>query len=163
VNGAKIEMDDMVSGTPLHDWYTLFFLKTHYNNSAWNNNLECCEVLLAHGADVNQVDEDQRTPLHYAARRGYALVVKLLLSKGAQVHCQTRDGFTPLHLAAKYGRSDCVQILIEADADPNCQSHAHITPLHLASSRGSIECVEALVKANANLDVRLYYFFLTLL
>jgi ankyrin repeat protein len=73
----------MEGGSPLHD-------------SAWNGHLESCAYLLAHGADCNRVDNEQRTALHYAARRGFPNIVQLLIHKGANVNAITADHFTPL-------------------------------------------------------------------
>ena len=40
------------------------------------------ELLLAKGADVNVVDQNDQTPLHDTARNGHKDVVELLLAKG---------------------------------------------------------------------------------
>ena len=48
------------------------------------------------GVDVNQVDWQRRTPLHYASDLSTA---KILLVNGASVHAKTYRGQTPLHKA----------------------------------------------------------------
>ncbi|KAK7502989.1 hypothetical protein BaRGS_00005615 [Batillaria attramentaria] len=53
---------------------------------------------------INQYDEDDLTPLHYAARYNFLAVVKLLVEYGADVNKRGEDGVTPLHHAARYRR-----------------------------------------------------------
>ncbi|KAJ4322527.1 hypothetical protein N0V84_004773 [Fusarium piperis] len=57
---------------------------------------ECFSLVLAAGANVNQVDRKGATPLHKARS---PLVVQLLLEAGADVSAMDRDGETPLHVA----------------------------------------------------------------
>ncbi|KAL8579599.1 hypothetical protein ACOMHN_025552 [Nucella lapillus] len=53
---------------------------------------------------INQLDEDELTPLHYAARYNFLGVVKLLVDSGADVNKPGEDDVTPLHHAARYKR-----------------------------------------------------------
>ncbi|NUQ62975.1 MAG: ankyrin repeat domain-containing protein [Pirellulales bacterium] len=48
---------------------------------------------------IGKVDEDDCTPLHYAARFGPASAVQWLLDHNADVNAVAYNGFTPLHLA----------------------------------------------------------------
>lgn len=49
---------------------------------------------------ANQADCDGRTPLHYAAKRGYNHILELLLSAGADAHAVDKSGNNSLHMAA---------------------------------------------------------------
>ena len=63
--------------------------------------LECLQVVLATGGDVNAVDENGETALHGAAYRLAPSVVRLLLDHGAETFtARNRTGWTPLHIAA---------------------------------------------------------------
>ena len=62
------------------------------------------DLLLAHGANINDADLDGNTPLHLAARNlPHIDVMRFLLSRGADEGAKNSEGNTPLHEAA--GRS----------------------------------------------------------
>ncbi|KAK7083504.1 hypothetical protein SK128_026936, partial [Halocaridina rubra] len=50
--------------------------------------------------DVNKLDGDQLSPLHYAARYNHIETVKALLDHQADVNIKGQDDMTPLHYAA---------------------------------------------------------------
>lgn len=66
---------------------------------------EILELLLEHGADVQQRGVNDHTPLHHAAARDDAVAVRLLLARGADPHARTRvdDLATPLEEAERLG------------------------------------------------------------
>jgi len=75
------------------------------------------KVLLAHGAVVDEEDEEKNTPLLLAAEIGNAEVVRTLLAAGARVSHSNKEGDTALHLAAQEGYENIVEILRAAGAD----------------------------------------------
>lgn len=48
-----------------------------------SSNIDLVKFLITNGANINQLDANGTTPLHYASRMGSAEIVKLLCSKGA--------------------------------------------------------------------------------
>lgn len=66
------------------------------------------ELLLAHGADVDAVDERGRSALWYACRFSPPEKVRLLLGAGADPKRADRDGVTPLEAAQGNQKSDAV-------------------------------------------------------
>jgi ankyrin repeat protein len=87
-------------------------------------------VLLEAGADPDIADDILRdTPLHLAAERGDAAIVRLLLAHGATPTGWNTDGSDPLHLAAFRGLPDNVAALLEGGADPLALDDHGLTPL----------------------------------
>ena len=63
------------------------------------------------GADVNAVDNDQWTPLRYAACYGEASVCTTLLALGADPATKTKTGSTALDKAKAKNKTECVAVL----------------------------------------------------
>ena len=81
---------------------------------------------------INARDKDGSTPLHCAAWKGHAEVVKILLDAGAEVSARSRNehyGDTALHAAAHGNQKDVVRILIARGADLNAKNRIGRTPL----------------------------------
>lgn len=72
------------------------------------------QALIKRGADVNHLGW---SPLHYAASKGHADMVKLLIANKAIVNAPSPDGTTPLMMAAYAGSDESVRILLDAGAD----------------------------------------------
>ncbi len=73
-------------------------------------------LLIEHGADVNALDVDERTPLNVPSENGYLDIVKLLLQHGADPNrgwgYHTFDN--PLTGAVSYGHAEVVGALLDA-------------------------------------------------
>ena len=74
-------------------------------------------------------DENDLTPLHYAARHNSVEVVQLLISHGSDVNAKSDNGWTPLHGAA-HNSVEVVQLLISHGSDVNAKNWRDETPLH---------------------------------
>ena len=53
--------------------------------AAANGHTEIVKLLIAANAEVNAVNNLQKTPLHLAARSGHTEIVKLLIENGAKI------------------------------------------------------------------------------
>ena len=113
-------------------------------------------LLLTQGADVNEVQGDGMTALHWAASRGNLVATHMLVSAGARVDAVTRNAnYTPLHLAAQNGRAETVRALLAAGANVNATtSSGGASALHFAASSGDAATVEALLDKGAAVNVR---------
>ncbi len=102
-------------------------------------NHPAAQLLLQSGADGAAVDGLGKTPLHFAAEKGYIDIVTLLLEKYECTLNENYDEFgnTPLHCAAEYGHYEVVQLLIQKGAVVTIVDGTHDdTPLHCAVRSG---------------------------
>lgn len=76
-------------------------------------NEELLKELLAAGADVDEVDEEGRTALHFAAGYGEIACAKLLIEAKAKLDLVDNNQNTALHYAAGYGQAESVKLLVE--------------------------------------------------
>ncbi|KAH9251120.1 hypothetical protein BASA81_011019 [Batrachochytrium salamandrivorans] len=103
--------------------------------AAQHGHVHVLEWLVEDGRDVgvNTVDEDARTPLHWAAWHGQTLAVEALVEMGTIVDRTTRTGFTALHYACFAGKLDTVEALIRAGAKIDAKDESSQTPQEVAS------------------------------
>ena len=72
---------------------------------------EIVEYLLANKADVNAVDNDGKTSLHFVVRKNYSDLVELLLVSNADVNVKDKVGKTPLRIAMDWQNNDLAELL----------------------------------------------------
>lgn len=84
------------------------------------------------GYDLNQCDNLNQTPLHWAAQEGQLNAVCLLLSYGVNINNQNINGDTPLHLAVKGAHLEVIKVLIAAGANANIKNSEGNSPLFYA-------------------------------
>ncbi|KAJ6646569.1 Transient receptor potential channel pyrexia [Pseudolycoriella hygida] len=119
------------------------------------NAIDCIELFIREGADVNSLKPSGTNPIHLAADLGLSESLKALLNSptaDANIRiCFREKESTALHLAADEGNVECVNLLLAKGADAKIKNHRGVTPLHLAARTSSIECVESLLcNGNAN-------------
>lgn len=78
--------------------------------------LTVIEVLLAHGAKVNEPAPSELSPLMVAAQHCPAPVVRRLLKAGADLKFKTSVGISPLSMAFITGNLDAAEALVEGGA-----------------------------------------------
>ncbi|MCJ1404370.1 hypothetical protein MMC11_007595 [Xylographa trunciseda] len=106
------------------------------------------------GCDINAVDSNAKTPLHWASERGYVEVAILLILNGADIFSQAFDGRTSLHFAAQNCHIDLVKQLLASGISPDSAAFDGRTALHLAVEANHIEMVEILLDAGADATAR---------
>jgi hypothetical protein len=103
-------------------------------------------ALIEHGAVIDSVDEEGRTPTHYAALNGHPDILAVLLDAGAKVDVTDRSGWTPLFYASQRGDDESVALLLRHGANAEARDWAKATPLILAANVGHVNIVESLLK-----------------
>ena len=108
---------DKVPGivTTLSDDYFCFYLHL----ACMNDQAKICEQLLRCGADVNQADDQQDTPLYIAVNHEASIdLVQILLNHGANVSSQNRQRRSPFHAACITGSLEHIEELIKYAKGP---------------------------------------------
>ncbi|MFB9993533.1 ankyrin repeat domain-containing protein [Deinococcus oregonensis] len=80
------------------------------------NDLGLTQLLLAHGADVNAVQQDGFTPLMAAAQHGNAALVDLVLAAGADPAARTQEGRSAASIAEEEGHSALAALLTTGES-----------------------------------------------
>ena len=77
------------------------------------------KLLIARGADVNgpPVDDDGRTPLHFACSEGHRRCVEELLAHGANTTIKDKGAFTPLDVAIQKKHRSIIDLLTNHDKE----------------------------------------------
>jgi ankyrin repeat protein len=79
-----------------------------------NGSVDAARGAIDAGAYISVRDEEDRTPLHWAADSGDVAMVQLLLEKGADINVKDRWECTPLKGAAQSLCTEIVQMLRDA-------------------------------------------------
>lgn len=129
---------------------TLFAAEASVPDAAMKGDRDAVRKLLQRGADVNAVQGDGVTALHWAATKGDAALASMLVTAGGNVRATTRfGGYTPLHVASEIGSAPVITTLVKAGADVNVGTGTGATPLMLAAASGDTAAIAALLDAGA--------------
>lgn len=83
------------------------------------NRPQIVALFIAAGANINQANDFNQTPLQFAAAGPYPDIVKMLIDAHADTNIADEAGLTALMLAAEHGSIEAVNLLINAGADVN--------------------------------------------
>lgn len=125
-NGARVEAADA-------NGYRAVHVAAQYGQTAFLNH-----IIAKYNADFDAPDNDGRSPLHWAAYKGFADTIRLLLFRDANQGRQDKEGCTPLHWAAITGHVEVCTVLVHAGTKEELlvKDRAGFTPLQLASDKG---------------------------
>ncbi|GFP86830.1 probable protein s-acyltransferase 23 [Phtheirospermum japonicum] len=125
-NGARVEAADVNGYRPVH-------VAAQYGQTAFLN-----YVVAKYQADFDVPDNDGRSPLHWAAYKGFADTIRLLLFRDASQGKQDKEGCTPLHWGALRGNVEACSVLAHAGSkeELTLKDKAGKTPIELASDKG---------------------------
>ncbi|KAG4140988.1 hypothetical protein ERO13_D06G050900v2 [Gossypium hirsutum] len=107
-------------------------------------------------ADPDLPDNDGRSPLHWAAYKGFADCIRLLLFLDAHRGRQDKEGCTPLHWAAIRGNLEACTVLVQAGKmeDLTVTDNSGLTPEQLASDKNHRQVAFFLGNARRLLEKR---------
>ncbi|KAA8589966.1 hypothetical protein FQN60_013331 [Etheostoma spectabile] len=128
--------------------------KSAFHLCASRGRLECLEVIISHGADVNVTDGAGFSALHLAAKNGQSECLKRLLQERLVVDCTDSIGRTPLHHAAISGCLSCSETLWDFKATLDVQDGDGATPLILAAQMSRVELCVFLLGRGANANIQ---------
>ncbi|KFK39958.1 hypothetical protein AALP_AA3G311600 [Arabis alpina] len=136
-NGARIEAVD-VNG------YRAVHVASQYGQTAFLNH-----IIVDYAADYDALDNEGRSPLHWAAYNGYTETVRLLLFRDACQNRQDKTGCTPLHWAVIKENVEACTLLVHAGTKEELilKDNTGSTPLKLASDKGHRQLALFLSKA----------------
>ncbi|XP_034387114.1 ankyrin repeat domain-containing protein 24 [Cyclopterus lumpus] len=128
--------------------------KSAFHLCASRGRLDCLEVVISHGADVNVTDGAGFSALHLAAKSGQSECLKRLLQERLAVDCTDNIGRTPLHHAAVSGCLSCCETLWDFKASLDVQDGDGATPLILAAQMSRVELCVFLLGRGANANIQ---------
>ncbi|KAM7473011.1 hypothetical protein LguiA_011194 [Lonicera macranthoides] len=142
--GARINSVDMYGYQTAH-------VAAQYGQTAF-----LYHIVTKWNADPDVPDNDGRSPLHWAAYKGFADCIRLLLFLDAYRGRQDKEGCTPLHWAAIKGNLEACTVLVQAgkQEDLVVTDNTGLTPAQLASDKNHKQVAFFLGNARRLLDKR---------
>ncbi|KXJ15102.1 Transient receptor potential cation channel subfamily A member 1 [Exaiptasia diaphana] len=117
------------------------------------------QLLTDAGGLVISCDNDERIPLHYAARAGIVVSTRSLLEVSPEsLNCADTLSQTPLHVAAANGQAEVCRLLLENKAEVDYSFRCKIafqqkTPLIVAAFEGKIDAFKTLLECGADISI----------
>ncbi|KAL6603056.1 hypothetical protein ACP70R_043417 [Stipagrostis hirtigluma subsp. patula] len=123
--GAKVDAADLYG-------YQVTHVAAQYGQTAF-----IYHIVAKWNADPDVPDNDGRSPLHWAAYKGFADSIRLLLFLDAYRGRQDKEGCTPLHWAAIRGNLEACTVLVQAGKkdDLMVKDKTGLTPAQLAADK----------------------------
>jgi len=138
--------------SPLHNAASGVYSR---HNKTFAVSPDICELLIAHGADLNSQDRYGNTPLHSAVRCRHLEIAELLLKFGADVNALNQQGSSALFEAARTHNAEMAELLLSHGAEVNLRDNEDYTPLLRAFQQsGGNEIVSVLLNYGADVNIR---------
>ncbi|MFC1605078.1 ankyrin repeat domain-containing protein, partial [Planctomycetota bacterium] len=175
-HGARVNVMSRYFGTPAHNamrenqkdmvrWCISKGIDIPpIHQAAYFGEIDKVRSLLKEGANVNEKDIAQFTPLQCAVLGQNAEIAKLLLESSADVGARNCAHATPLFWACARGYLDIVKVLVDNGAEVNDQAFRGFqeesgrldswSSLHVAAQTGYVDVVEYLLAHGADIHAR---------
>ncbi|KAH1033837.1 hypothetical protein J1N35_046011 [Gossypium stocksii] len=142
--GARVHAADICG-------YQVTHVATQYGQTAF-----LYHIVSKWNADPDIPDYSGRSPLHWAAYKGFADCIRLLLFLDADRGRQDKEGCTPLHWAAIKGNLEACTVLVQAGKkeDLMITDNSGLTPAQLASEKNHRQVAFFLGNARRLLEKR---------
>lgn len=130
------------------------------HEAARNGNIQEVTSLLSHSPSrVYVIDEDGRTPLHWACTMNNVELIRAIIPfiKKDLDELVDSSGWTPVHIVSALGNDEALTIFMNTEPQPdiNLATLSGTTALHLAVSKGHISTVKLiLTEFKARVNVR---------
>uniref|UniRef100_H3AUP5 Uncharacterized protein n=1 Tax=Latimeria chalumnae TaxID=7897 RepID=H3AUP5_LATCH len=126
--------------------------RSSFHLAASKGIVECLNVILSHGADINATDNNGKrcTALHLAAKYSQPDCVQALLQCGVPVNTVDHHGHTPLHYAAFAGCVSSAGLLCDQNASLDALDYKGQTALMIAARENHPAVFSMLMKQGAN-------------
>ncbi|MBL8022188.1 MAG: ankyrin repeat domain-containing protein [Leptospirales bacterium] len=125
--------------------------ETDLTHHAARGDLEKVRSLLEKGADPNERNRTDWTPLHRVAMYGSPEMVRLLRSFGANLEAEDSLQETPLVTACRFENAALVPVFLELGANVNhVAKEKHTALFYAISSMKDLSTVQALISAGAD-------------
>ncbi|KAJ5710588.1 hypothetical protein N7488_004744 [Penicillium malachiteum] len=118
-----------------------------------SNGVEKIKLLLNSGAQkvLTMVDENNQTPLHYAAKEGFTEAAELLLKSGLSAETLDKFGFSPFIWVVIVGHQRLTRLFLSHGIPPNSTSTNGQSALSWAASLGHEFLVESILDMGADI------------
>ena len=115
--------------------------------------VSCLKSLMQFGGSISTLNNQNQSPLHFAANYGrYNSCLQILSSPNYKNYINEKDmeGYTPLHLAAQNGHSKIVELLMQKGAliIKSFKTLSGNNPFHVAALNAHLECMNIILNAN---------------
>ncbi|XP_020603898.1 palmitoyltransferase ZDHHC17-like isoform X2 [Orbicella faveolata] len=113
----------------------------------------CLELVDKEGVDVNTLDKENVSALHWAAINNRIRIAEYFVSKGAVV--DQKGGIlnaTPLHWAVRQGHLEMIVFLMKHGADPSSLDIEGCSCLHVAVQHSQMGAVAYLISKGMDVD-----------
>jgi len=143
-------------------------LRSIFNNPVFENDIAILKQLIEAGIDVNQILEDDETPLMIAAHHGNLELVQMLVNAGANVNALPSSGYYALWNAANQGWQEIYDYLAPLTSPELRQEAELVLPTGLIRRqrandkfteaffdqvvKGDIEAVKKSIKKGVNVN-----------